>query len=114
MAQEYIMPEIMKGDTFDDLQFTIKINDVVEDLTGYAIECKFRRNNKRGTVSKTLTVGSGITVTDATNGVFKIDSFDLDWHAGVYFYDIEFTDTNDLINTYICGTLTVVQDVTYT
>lgn len=116
MAQTYNIPDIIKGDTFKDLQFTLSINSVVEDLTDYSIACKFRKNAKTGKEIKSLTVESGITITDALNGVFKIDAFNLDdtFIAGTYYYDIEFTNnTTGEIDTYINGTFKVIQDVTY-
>jgi len=115
MAETYNMPDIVKGDTFKDLQFTITINSVAEDLTGYAIACKFRKGSKTGREIKSLTVGSGITITDATNGIFQINAFDLGvtFTAGVYYYDIEFTDTSNVINTWISGTIEVIQDVSF-
>lgn len=115
MAQTYNIPEIIRGDTFKDLQFTLSINSVAEDLTDYAIACKFRRGSKTGKEVKSLTVGSGITITDALNGVFKIDAFNLgtDFVTGTYYYDIEFTNGSGEIDTYINGTFKVNQDVTY-
>ena len=115
MAETYNIPNIIKGDTFKDLQFTLKINSVVEDLTDYSIACKFRKNAKTGKEVKSLTVGAGITITDAVNGIFKIDAFDLDatFIAGTYYYDIEFTNGSGEIDTYINGTTKVIQDVTY-
>ena len=115
MAETYNIPNIIKGDTFKDLQFTLKINSVVEDLTDYAIACKFRKNAKTGKEIKSLTVGARITITDAVNGIFKIDAFNLDatFTAGTYYYDIEFTDGNGDISTDIQGTFSVIQDVTY-
>ena len=115
MAETYNIPSIIKGDTFKDLQFTLKINSVVEDLTDYAIACKFRKYAKTGKEIKSISIGLGISLTDATNGIFKIDAFDLDdtFVAGVYYYDIEFTNGSGEINTYIQGSFKVIQDVTY-
>ena len=115
MADTYNIPNIIKGDTFKDLQFTLSINSVVEDLTDYAIACKFRKNAKTGKEIKSFTVGVGITITDAVNGIFKIDAFNLDatFIAGTYYYDIEFTNGSGDIDTYIQGTFKITQDVTY-
>lgn len=113
MSSRYNIPSIIKGDTFNVLQFTLTINSVAEDLTNYSIACKFRRGGKRGTEVKSISVGSGITLSDPTNGVFVIDAFNLDWEADTYYYDIEFTTAAGLIDTYIYGTLVVNQDVTY-
>jgi len=108
----YKIPSVFKGDTFEDLQFTLSIDGVPEDLTSYAIASKFRRTCKTGEEVKSISIGAGITLVDATAGVFKIDAFNVDWSVATYYYDIEFTDGTD-INTYVEGTLTVKQDVTY-
>ena len=113
MASTYNIPSIIKGDTFKDLQFTLSINDVAEDLTNYSIACKFRKSSKTGLVAKAVDTTSGITLVDAVNGVFKIDAFTCDFVAGTYYYDIEFTDGSGVINTYIQGQMKVEQDVTY-
>jgi cytoplasmic iron level regulating protein YaaA (DUF328/UPF0246 family) len=112
MAQKYNLPEAYKGDTYDTVQFTMKLNDVAIDLTGYTIKSQFKKNKKTGQLSKTISTTSGITITDAENGIFVIDSFVVDLNAGDYFYDIQFTDSNDIVTTYIQGRLQVIQDVT--
>jgi hypothetical protein len=108
----YNIPTIFKGDTFEDLQFTLSIDGVPEDLTDYGISCKFRKRAKTGEEVKSISILSGITLVDATAGVFKIDAFQQDWTPCTYYYDIEFTDGTD-INTYVEGTLIIKQDVTY-
>lgn len=113
MAETYTMPSVIKGDTFKEIDFEISVDSVALDLTGYTIECKFRKHTKTGREVKSIDTKSGITVTDAVNGVFTIDAFNCDFDAGIYYYDIEFTDGSGVIDTYIQGTLTVLQDVTY-
>ena len=109
----YNIPNHIKGDTFKDLQFTITLNDVTLDLTGYTIECKFRKGSKNGLQILSIDSVSGITITDAVSGIFKIDAFTCDWAVDTYYYDIEFTDGSGVIDTYIEGRMKVVQDVTY-
>ena len=113
MAQKYNLPDGYKGDTYDTVQFRLSINDVAEDLTNYAIRCMFRENTKQGILVKDISIGSGITLVDAVNGLFNIDAFAMTFDAGGYFYDIEFTDGNGRIKTYLKGQLTVIQDITY-
>jgi len=62
--------------------------------------------------SLTLEIGTGITVTDATAGEFKIDAFNVELSVGEYYYDIQFTNSSDVVKTYIAGTFNVLQDVT--
>jgi len=113
MASSYNLPTIIKGDTFKDLQFTITVNAAPLDLTGYTIECKFRKSSKTGTIAKSIDTTSGITLTTPASGIFKIDAFTCDFTAGTYYYDIEFTSTTGVINTYVSGQMKIEQDVTY-
>jgi len=72
MAETYNIPNIIKGDTFKDLQFTLSINSVVEDLTDYAIACKFRKNAKTGKEIKSFTVGTAYKITVANGGTLAV------------------------------------------
>jgi len=111
---EYIIPTIIKGDTFEDLNFSILINGVNVDLTNYEIACKFRKLSKCGEEIKSIEIGSGITLVNPLLGEFKIDEFNVNWPVSLYYYDIQFTDLDSgIIKTYIEGTFTVKQDVTY-
>lgn len=99
-----------KGDTFgfnDPVEFTLNT-----DLTGATVKIQFRKLNKQGAVLKEVTNSSGITVSDAANGVFTIDEFEVDWVAGTHYYDIEVTDSSSKVTTYIQGTIKIEQDVT--
>ena len=115
MAETYNIPTIIKGDTFRALKFTVTLNSVALDLTGYTIECKFRKNAKTGKLIKSIDTTSGITLTTPASGVFTIDAFDLgaDFVAGNFYYDVQFTDTSGIITTFIKGFMKVEQDVTY-
>lgn len=110
-TETYTLANVLKGDTFNGVQFTVTINTVAKDLTSTIITCDFRYQKKTGAVSKSLSLGSGITITDAVNGVFQIDPFDADMQVGVHYYDIQFVD-GAITKTYIEGTITVNQDVT--
>jgi len=111
MAQRYNLPDIYKGDTFEKVQFTILVDGTALDLTGASIKSVFKKDKKQGSLIKTIEIGTGITVTDATNGIFEFDAFDLDWDAGTYYYDIEITDNSSVILTYVIGVINVILDV---
>lgn len=112
MAQKYNLPDGYKGDTYEVVQFTLTIEGVALDLTGATINIEFREETKTGTVGKSISTASGITITDATGGVFVIDAFTMDLNANTYYYDIQITDALSIITTYIQGKLEVTQDVT--
>ena len=100
-----------KGDTWQPPTFTGNIDGTAINLAGATIAMKVRDCN--GAEMLSLTSVSGITITDAVGGVFKIDDQVLDIAAGVYNYDIEFTLSDGNIFTWIVGKLIVSQDQTY-
>ncbi len=104
----------LKNDTFSSVKFTIQDNlGAPIDLTGVSIHIQFRFRKKTGNVVKDITLGSGITLTDATNGIFTIDKFTpVTFEVDTYFYDAEITFTSGDIHTYVQGTFKVIQDTT--
>ena len=105
----------IKNDTFSSVKFTIQDgNAVAIDLTGVAIAIKFRYRCKTGSVVKTLSIGSGITLTTPLSGIFHIDEYTpIVMEVGKYYYDVEITFTDGTIKTYVWGTFNVLQDITY-
>lgn len=103
-----------KGDTYDGIQFTILNTEgnTPIDLTGVSIRSQFRFGSKTGGIQKEITNGNGITIDDAVNGVFSIDSFIIDWSPDIYYFDVQITFSNGIVRTYIQGTIKVIQDIT--
>lgn len=110
----YNIANHIKGDTFDGVQFTLQntSDSLPIDLTGCLLKIQFRYRNKIGKVQKELNIGTGITLVDAVNGIFKIDPFIIDWNPDTYYYDVETTFTNGVVKTYIEGMVTIIQDTT--
>lgn len=94
------------GTTYDTVTGGLPI-----DLTGCSIVMQVRRPSLLD-VMLTLSVGAGLTITDAINGVFRIDSQIIDIPVYVYKYDIQITFPNGIVKTYISGTATITEDVT--
>lgn len=110
---KYNFPDQYKGDTFDGIQFTLRINGSslsYVDLTGASIKCSFK--GPRGPVIKTITNGDGINIINASGGKFEIEPFILDWEQNVYNYDIQITFPSGEIKTYIKGYVNIVIDTT--
>ena len=108
------MRDHIKGDTFEGVQFTL-INSTTAtpiDLTSATIRVQFRKKKITWSLIKEITTTSGVTITDAVNGVFVIDSFILDWVEDRYYYDVEVTFPSGLIKTYIKGSIYIAQDIT--
>ena len=104
-----IKPQL-KGDTFNGVRFTLS---PATDLTGATIRTQFRRGGKKNSVSKDLSIGSGITVEYLELGIFVWDSFIMDLEVATYYYDVQITFPNGNVNTWVEGTITVTQDTTY-
>ena len=82
------------------------------DLINVAIKMEIRQSETAKNYLKQFIVDSGITKTDAANGVFSIDAFIADLPATNYFYDLQFTYSSGVVATYLKGKITVVNEVT--
>ena len=112
---KFDFPNIKTGDTFETVQFQVKKSDLsAPDATLSSCRMMFRQGSKTGTVVKSISNGSGMTISDATNWIVTITKFDIDWDVDKYYYDFETTDSNSVIDTPIDGIMEVKQDVTYT
>ena len=109
--ETYNITDHIKGDTWAGLQITIQVNSAPLDLTSAVIKAEF----KHKTCSKKYelsTTNGDITITNAAGGVFQFDPAVINWAAGQYTYDIEFTLGSGDVKTYIGGTWTIVEDIT--
>lgn len=70
----------------------------VTNITGWSLQFTLRRYYGDAAAVLTKTIGAGITVTDATNGVFKVSIASADTAnltPGVYVYDVERADAGN-------------------
>lgn len=104
----------IKGDTFDEVAFQLKINDAVVNLTGAVIKMQLRKSYTDVTPALSLTSVSsaGITITNATNGEFKINSQIIDIEVYNYVYDIQITLASGVVKTYVQGGFNITNEVT--
>lgn len=109
---KYNFPKHYKGDTLDQINFTIQEDGTPVDLTGVQILTQFKVKAKDNTSVLQLSTASGLTLTDAANGIYSIDPFILDIKTGTYIYDAQFTFIDGRVKTYHCGNLPIVQDIT--
>lgn len=113
---KYDIPAHYNGDTLDAKTYTLStlVSNVATpiNLTGVAIKWQFKEGSRSGTLVKEITIGTGITLTDAANGVFHMDAFRWTYGSGVFYYDVQFTLADGSIKTYITGRLNVIEDTT--
>ena len=103
----------IKGDTFNEVNFEVKINDVAVDLTDAIIRMQLRKEYG-GVVALSLTsvANAGITITNAASGLFKINKQVIDIAPYNYLYDIEIHFDNGDIKTWVSGNFLILADVT--
>ena len=98
-----------RGDTWKGLTFTVDVDGTVLDLSNYSIAMQVKTPS--GETLLDLSIGNGITLTDAVNGVFSIDPLITPNTSGTHRYDIEFTNAG-VVSTYIEGKFSIETDVT--
>ncbi len=104
----------IKGDTFDEVAFQLKINEEVVDLTGATIKMQLRKNysDTSAALSLTSVSSAGITITNAAEGRFKINTQIIDIEVYNYVYDIQITLSSGVIKTYVQGGFNITNEVT--
>ena len=104
----------IKGDTFDEVAFQLKINDAAVNLTGATIKMQLRKNytDTSAALSLTSVSSAGITITDAETGQFKINSQIIDIEVYNYVYDIQITLASGVVKTYVQGGFNITNEVT--
>ena len=105
--------QYIKGDTCEQLNFEVKVNDVAVDLTDAVIRMQLRKEYG-GVVGLSLTsvANAGITITDAESGLFKINKQIIDAPAYNYIYDIEIHFGDGDVKTWVSGNFLIKNDVT--
>jgi hypothetical protein len=104
----------IKADTFDQVNFELKINNVAKNLTGAVIRMQLRTNPNDTTPALSLTSvsGAGITITSPNTGLFKINAQIIDIPVYDYEYDIEIRFADNTVKTYVQGIFSITQEIT--
>jgi hypothetical protein len=108
----YNFPKTVSGDTLNEIEFTLTDGVGPIDITGYVIKCNFMPAPDMTPLLLLSTEDSSIEITDAENGVFKINKFIVSLLPAVYIYDMEFELPNGDVYTYIKGELEVLTEIT--
>jgi hypothetical protein len=99
-----------RGDTIDAKTFTLTTTSAGTtapiNLTGADVRMTFSLAG----VKVAFTTGGGITLTDATAGIFRKDKFSLP-HVGVWSFDLQVILNGDT-KTYIIGQIEIIKDIT--
>ena len=102
-----------RGDTFNGLSLTYKLNGAPVDLTGASIRMHLRRTAGDGQVALPLdTDNDGIVITDPAGGNFHIPAQIIDIAPHCYRYDLEITLSNGVRKTRMQGEFPITPDIT--
>lgn len=106
------LDSLVRGDTWPGFRVQITINGSkpANDLSSVLMHFRTAKDAP-GNPSLALTSSSGITINDADLWDVTVNSQILALAAGVWFWDMQFTDVAGNVNTYIEGRLLIVQDV---
>ena len=101
---------VKQGTTFNGARFTVTLNDSPVDLTGASIQASFRKDQKTPAAMR-LSVGAGLTISDAAAGQFWIDAQEFLASPGTYKYEIEITLASGVIKSWIRGTAIITENL---
>ena len=103
----------IKGDTFEQVTFELLLNDVPYSLDDAIIRMQLRKEyGGIPFLSLTSVANAGITITNANDGLFKINKQIINIEPFNYLYDIEIEFGNGTVKTYISGNFLIKSDVT--
>ena len=102
-----------QGDTFKEVPFEILINSVALNLTGAVIKMQLRKECG-GVIALNLTsvASAGLTITNAVNGLFKINKQIINIPEYNYLYDIQITLADGTVDTWVSGNFLINCDIT--
>lgn len=110
--QTYNFPDAVRGDSYSDVLFEVKPNNVAADITGATIRMWLIDNKNISSKAEYDTTNGKIVITDAPAGKFKIVFGKMLLAPGVYSYDLEIEFANGIVKTWVKGSLTVLNDKT--
>ena len=101
----------VEGDTWSGA--TVTITPVpTADLASVKMHFRTDFDSNRTVLKLDSSDATQINITDANAWEFTLEEQNLDLKAGTYVWQIETTDANDVIKTYLEGTIEVYKDVT--
>lgn len=109
-----IIPDIKTGDSWNGMEIEIlNDDDSPKDLTGATILCQFRDRVGSYTppVLTFATADNSILIPDPTNGKFNFVGRIINVKPTTYYFDIQITFGDGMVNSQLAGQWTVKPDV---
>lgn len=103
----------IQGDTFEAVNFQIIKNAVALNLTGAIIKMQLKKECGGVPILSLTTVASaGLTINNASIGLFRINTQIINIPEYNYLYDIEITFADGTVKTYVEGNFVIKCDIT--
>ena len=107
---EITLSSYVYGDTWNGInEIVVTIDGVAPSASLASVEMEFRSKLVPSNVAKLLTSPDDITISDAVNWEISIPAQDLGLTAGVYNWYLQTTDADDIVKTYVQGTIEVLR-----
>jgi hypothetical protein len=100
-----------KGDTFKAVNFQVTGTPALPSLSIVKMQLK-KECGGVAVLTFTSVASAGITITNASTGLFSINKQIIDIAEGVYSYDIQLTFADGTVKTYINGMFEIQCDLT--
>lgn len=112
----YNFPNHRRGDTFNGHSFEINQNGDPVDFTGADIKIQFRTTGEsRNIILEWSTDDGSITISGGDDNVINMAAKtgeEMDVTPGTYKYDIQVILASGVTNTYVKGSMKIVNDIT--
>ena len=106
------IPPHVSGDTFQDLFFTIMVNEQPLDLSNVQIDIWFRQQSPKGIIRLKLSTTDNTLTKSGVAGQFLIPSQIIDLKPNRYYYDIQLTLDTGKVYTYVSGYFNILSSIT--
>lgn len=103
----YNFPDHIKGDTFKQRRITLGF-----DISESQVKMQFKIPDNSNSFFEWSTEDESFIVEDASQGILLMNKAILDYPALTYFYDLQVIDSEFDVNTYIKGSLSILNDTT--
>lgn len=99
-----------KGDTFN-LNFTVSIDSVAWNLTGYTAKFQIRTSANSSTTLLSLDSDNGISMNSNGEVSITASSEDMSFSTGRFVYDFELTSSGGVVETLLSGPFILENEV---
>jgi len=111
LPKEQDLPDAYRGDTYAQIVLTVKTDEQLADLSGATAKMAFKQGRKTA-LTWTSEDAQILVQPEGQIGKIVLPKQIIDIEAGKYLYDLQVTFPDGTRQTYIRGSIKVVDDVT--